>query len=236
MPNPIKVSASILCSDFTNLGAEIRKCEQAGVDMIHVDVMDGQFVPNLTIGPLIVSAIRPLTRLPIEAHLMVEYPWRLMESFIDAGADIISLQAECYGERRAACRGLDQYPKEVDAINAAKVLGDVNKIRARGKKAFLVLNPGTPASCLAPVLGDIDGVLVMSVNPGFAKQKFMPAAVPKIQELRRGFKGDIAVDGGINAETAPAAVKAGASILATASYFFGAGDPQAAVKFLKGLK
>src|SRR3990167_8417793 len=115
MNKNIRVSASILCADFTRLGDEIKKCEDAGVDMIHVDVMDGQFVPNITIGPVIIEAIRPLTRLPIEAHLMIENPGRYIGDFISAGADIISVQAECYGERRAHCRRADQYPKEIDA-------------------------------------------------------------------------------------------------------------------------
>ena len=235
MNKPIKISASILCADFTRLGEEIKKCESAGVDEIHVDVMDGHFVPNLTIGPVIVQAIRPHTKLPIEAHLMTENPWFLIDSFIEAGADIISLQVECYGERRPNCRGIDQYPKEIDAMDLTKARGDIRRIKAVGKKVHLVVNPGTPL-CFEPLLGEIDGVLVMSVNPGFAKQKFMPMALPKIERLSKIFKGDIAVDGGINGETAPQVIKAGANVLATASYFFGAGNPQELVRGLKSLR
>jgi ribulose-phosphate 3-epimerase len=235
MSKAIKVSASILCADFTKLGAEIKKCESAGVDEIHVDVMDGHFVPNLTIGPVIVQAIRPHTKLPIETHLMTENPWSLIDSFIDAGADIISLQVECYGERRPQCRAVDQYPKEIDTMDFEKARRDIKKIKSRGKKVHLVVNPGTPL-CFEPLLGEIDGVLVMSVNPGFAKQKFMPVALPKIERLSKIFKGDIAVDGGINAETAPQVIKAGANVLATASYFFGAPHPQELVKGLKDLR
>lgn len=234
MGKDIKVSASILCADFSHLGEDIRRCEDAAVDIFHVDVMDGHFVPNITVGPLIIEAIRPLTKLPVDAHLMIENPWIYIDDFIKAGADIISLHAECYGPRRPACREFGQYPKEVDAIDVSKVRVDVQRIHAAGRRAFMVLNPGTPP-CLGDLLKDLDGVLVMSVNPGFAKQKFMPSVLPKIQQLRRSFSGDIAVDGGINKETAPEAVKAGANILATASYFFNSDKPKDLVRSLKAL-
>ena len=234
MKQTIKVSASILCADFTQLGKVIKKCEAAGVDMIHVDVIDGHFVPNITIGNVIIEAIRPLTGLPIEAHLMIERPGRYIEDFIRSGADIISVHAECYGTRRESCRGPDQYPKEVDTIDAALAKRDIAKIKAKGKKVFMALHPGTPV-CLGSLLKELDGVLVMSVNPGFAKQKFMSAVLPKIEKLRAGFKGHIAIDGGINDATAPSAVQAGADILATASYFFGSADPKATVRHLKAL-
>jgi ribulose-phosphate 3-epimerase len=235
MIKDVKVSASILCADFANLKDEIRRCEDAGVDMFHVDVMDGHFVPNITVGPLIVEAIRPLTKLAIDAHLMIENPWLYIEDFLKAGADILSLQAECYGPRRAACREFGQYPKEVDEIDATKVRTDIERIHKAGKKVFMVLNPGTPP-CLNSLFKDMDGVLVMSVNPGFAKQKFMPVALSKIRQIRQTFVGDIAVDGGVNDLTAPEAVKAGANILATASYFFSSDKPRQLVRDLKDLK
>lgn len=230
----IQVSASILCADFARLGEEIRMCEASGIDLVHVDVMDGHFVPNITIGPLIVKALRPLTKIPIEAHLMIENPWLYIDDFLAAGADAIFLQAECYGPRKEGCRQFGQYPKEVESIEPEKLRPDLRRIRKAGKKVFMVLNPGTP-QCLAPVLDDIDGVLVMSVNPGFAKQQFMPQVLPKIRDLRSVFAGDIAVDGGINAATAPQVVRAGGNILATASYFFGAPDRRQAVQALKAL-
>jgi len=235
MNHDIKVSVSILCADFSCLKDDIRRCEDAGVDMLHVDVMDGHFVPNITIGPILVEAIRPLTNLPIDAHLMIENPWVYIDDFLQAGADVISLHAECYGQRRDHCREFGQYPKEVDTIDSLRLHPDLEKIKARGKSAFMVLNPGTPL-CLDAVLPNIDGVLIMSVNPGFAKQKFMPMVLPKIQQLRNKFDGDIAVDGGINQRTAPEAVKAGASILATASYFFGSDKPRDLVRELKELR
>lgn len=202
--------------------------------MLHVDVMDGHFVPNISVGKVIVEAIRPVTELPIEAHLMIENPWRYIDDFIGAGADIVSLQAECYGPRREGCRGPGQYPKEVDAVDVARAREDVRRIKDKGKKAFMVVNPGTPL-CFGALLNDLDGVLVMSVNPGFAGQTFMSAVLPKIRELRGTFAGDIAVDGGVNEATAPQAVAAGADILATASYFFGAENPVAVVQYLKSL-
>ncbi len=235
MSKPIQVSASILCADFTKLGEEIKKCEDAGVDMLHVDVMDGHFVPNISIGALIVEAIRPLTKLPIESHLMIEKPGDYIDAFADAGADIISIHVECYGQRREGCREYGQYPKEIDAIDVEAARKDVLRIKEKGKRAFMVINPGTPL-CLGDLVKDIDGVLMMSVNPGFSKQKFMPVALGKIQELRKVFDGDISIDGGVNAETSPQAVEAGVNILATASYFFGAEDPAKVVTYLKGLQ
>lgn len=234
MPKEILINASILCADFTKLGDEIKRCEDAGVDMLHVDVMDGHFVPNITIGQIIVQTVRSVTKLPVEAHLMIEHPGMYIDSFIEAGADIISIQAECYGQLKPQCRGLGQFPKEVDSIDARKARKDILRIKEKGKKVFMVFNPGTPL-CLDGVLDDLDGVMIMSVNPGFARQKFMPAAIPRIEDLRRKFSGDIEVDGGINEVTAPEAVKAGANILATASYFFGSDKPKDVVKYLKGL-
>jgi len=234
MSKEIKVAASILSSDFTRLGDEIKKIEDAGADMIHVDVMDGHFVPNISIGQVILEAIRPLTKLPIETHLMIENPWVYINDFADKGADIISIQAECYGQRRAECRDYGQYPKEVDSIDANRARIDIKKIKAKGAKAFMVINPGTPL-CIQDVLSDLDGVLMMSVNPGFSKQRFIPSVLSKIEELRKIFDGDISIDGGVNDVTSPEAVKAGVNILATASYFFNSENPKETVKALKAL-
>ncbi len=234
MNKKVRVSASILCADFTRLGEEIKLCEQSGADMIHVDVMDGQFVPNISIGQVIVEAIRPLTKLPIETHLMIADPGAYLESFAQSGADILSIHVECYGNLREHCRGKGKFPKEVDSVDVAHLRNDINKIKKLGKKVFLVMNPGTPV-CFESVLPEVDGVLVMSVNPGFAKQKFMTEVIKKIEKIRSVFAGDIAIDGGVNAETAPLAVQAGANILVTASYLFGAKDRSQAIQSLQRL-
>lgn len=233
MPKPIEISASILAADFANLAAEVKRSEAAGVDRFHVDCMDGHFVPNLTIGPVIVQAVRKHTKLPIEAHLMIEHPGKYIEAYAKAGADIIQVQVECYGQRRANCRQWDQWPKEIDSVDVPALRADLKRIKALGKKAHIVINPGTPL--VKDVLDDCDGVLVMSVNPGYAGQKFMPAVLSKVKELAAIFKGDIAIDGGIDAQTAPEAVAAGARVLITASYFYGAPDPAVAAGHLKKL-
>lgn len=234
MPKPIKVSVSILCADFRKLAEEIEKCEEAGVDSFHIDVMDGHFVPNITIGPLIVKTVRSLTQLPIEAHLMIEHPSMYIEQFMEAGADILCIHAECYGTLKAACRGLGQFPKEVESIDASKAREDILKIKKNGRKAFMAINPGSPF-CLDELLGDLDGVLVMSVNPGFASQKFMPEVLSRVRYLRERFQRDISIDGGIHQDSSSEAVRAGANVLVTASYLFGASDRKAAVRYLKSL-
>ena len=180
MGKKIKISASILCANFSKLADDIKRVEDLGVDLFHVDVMDGHFVSNITIGPVIVEAMRPHTKLPIDAHLMIEHPGVYAQQFIDAGADVISLHPECYGPLRQECREFGQFPKEVDSIEPARARADIKKIKAQGKGVFMVINPGTPV-CIDAVLNDIDGVLIMSVNPGFAKQKFMPKVLTKIQ-------------------------------------------------------
>ncbi|MBF0122548.1 MAG: ribulose-phosphate 3-epimerase [Candidatus Omnitrophica bacterium] len=232
----IEVSVSLLSADFGKLAEAISLSEKFGVDRLHIDVMDGHFVPNITIGPVVLAAVRKYTKLPIAAHLMIEHPWDYIDDFINAGADLIGIHAECYGERRASCREYGQYPKEVDAIDVEMVRRDLQRIRDRGKKACLVINPGTPVGCLERVLGEVDSVLVMSVNPGFSGQKFIVDALGKIKLLREKFDGDIAVDGGINGETVEQVVRAGANVLVTASYFFNHSDPAGVVRTLKGLQ
>ncbi len=233
MKKNIEISASILASDLGNLARDIKRCEAAGVERFHVDCMDGHFVPNLTIGPLVVEVLRKHTKLMLEAHLMIEHPGHYIESYAKAGADSIQIQVECYGERVKTCRQWNQWPKGIDQVDIPALRADLKKIRGLGKKAFVVFNPATPLC--EEILSECDGVLIMSVNPGFVGQQFMPEVLPKLERLKEIFKGDIAIDGGINAQTAPLAVKAGANVLITASYLFGADNFSDVTRRLKSL-
>lgn len=189
----IKIAPSILSADFSKLGEEIKDVEKGGADYIHVDVMDGHFVPNITIGPLIVEAIRPITSLPLDVHLMIENPDNYIPTFTQAGADIITVHVE-------ACQHLHR---------------TIQLIKSHGIKAGVVLNPHTPVSVIEHVLEDIDMVLLMTVNPGFGGQKFIHSVLPKIKQVadmvkERNLEVEIEVDGGVNAETARLCVEAGA--------------------------
>ncbi|TWB12982.1 ribulose-5-phosphate 3-epimerase [Nitrospirillum amazonense] len=216
MSQPL-IAPSILSADFASLGAEVRAITAAGADYIHVDVMDGHFVPNLTIGPAVVKALRAHTGRPFDVHLMISPVDPYLEAFADAGADIITVQAE-------ATTHLDR---------------TLERIRALGKKAGVALNPSTPESAVTYVLDRLDLVLVMTVNPGFGGQSFIPAMIPKIQALR-GMVGrrpiQIEVDGGVNHETARLCVQAGAEVLVAGSAVFqgGAARYQANIAALRG--
>ncbi|TXC92001.1 ribulose-phosphate 3-epimerase [Metabacillus litoralis] len=212
----IKIAPSILSADFAKLGEEIKEVEHAGADYIHVDVMDGHFVPNITIGPLIVNAIRPITKLPLDVHLMIEQPDLYIAEFANAGADIITVHVE-------ACRHLHR---------------SIQLIKSQGIKAGVVLNPHTPIESILHVLEDIDMVLLMTVNPGFGGQAFIPQVVPKIKQLSdiiktRNLSIEIEVDGGINEETAKLVVDAGASVLVAGSAVFNKADRRKAIQDLK---
>lgn len=229
----ILVSASVLSSDFGRIAEELSFCQKSGIDRIHIDVMDGHFVPNITIGPVVVSAIRRYTKLPLEAHLMIEHPWDYIDAFIDAGADEIGLHVECYGDRKESCLSYGQYPKEVKNVNIALLKKDIERIKSKNKQVCIVINPGTDVALLNPVFDLVDSVLVMAVNPGFSGQKFMPIALDKIRYIKERFNRAIAVDGGINETTSVMVKEAGANVLITASYFFSSKDPLKAIQLLK---
>ncbi|MCB5933987.1 ribulose-phosphate 3-epimerase [Caldibacillus thermoamylovorans] len=199
----IKIAPSILSADFSILGKEVKDVEKAGADYIHIDVMDGHFVPNITIGPLIVEAIRPVTSLPFDVHLMIENPEKYIQNFVRAGADIISVHTE-------SCRHLHR---------------TMYQIKEQGIKAGVVLNPATPVEMIRDVLTDIDLVLLMTVNPGFGGQTFIPNVLKKIEQVKRwkdeqNLTFEIEVDGGINDETAKQCVEKGVDVLVAGSYIF----------------
>jgi ribulose-phosphate 3-epimerase len=216
MKPAIRIAPSILAADFGRLAAEVQAVERAGADWIHVDVMDGHFVPNLTIGPPVVRAVRRATGLPLDVHLMIEAPERSLADYAAAGADRIGVHVE-------TCPHLHR---------------TLQQIRALGKKACVVLNPATPAAAIELVLGDVDQVLVMSVNPGFGGQSFIDGVLPKLAQLRRWIDErelavELEVDGGISPDTIERAARAGANVFVAGTAVFGEPDYRAAIADLK---
>lgn len=212
----IKIAPSILSADFARLGDQVRLIEDAGAEVLHIDVMDGHFVPNLTIGSLVVKALRPHSKLRFDVHLMIENPERYIDDFAKAGADHITVHLEATPHIHRA----------------------IQQIKGLGLTAGVSLNPATPLDGIKYILEDLDMVLIMSVNPGFGGQKFIPAVLPKIEVLHRHLDKmqsscEIEVDGGINLETAAAAVKAGADILVAGAAVFGDPDPARAIRTLR---
>jgi ribulose-phosphate 3-epimerase len=213
----VKVAPSILSCDFGRLAEEIQAAEDGGADWIHVDVMDGHFVPNLTIGPLIVKAARKATKLPLDVHLMIESPDRYLGAFVDAGADIVTVHQEvCPHLHRA-----------------------LQRIRELGARAGVALNPATPVEAVGDVIGALDLLLVMSVNPGFGGQRFIPSSLGKLEKARTlledsGFGAELEVDGGVDASNAAAIVSAGASVLVAGSAVYGhAGGPASGIAAIR---
>lgn len=216
MQPAIQIAPSILSADFARLGEEVRAVADAGADMIHVDVMDGRFVPNLTIGPPVVAALRKATDLPLDCHLMVVEPERLVPAFLDAGADCVTFQIEA-----------THHPQRLLA-----------QIRSAGRRAGVAVNPATGLEFLDYLAADIDRLLVMTVNPGFGGQAFLPAMPWKIRRAREaldraGSAAEIEVDGGINDATAPLVISSGATILVAGNHVFGAADRAAAIASLR---
>lgn len=212
----IKIAPSILSADFLRLGEEIGAAERAGVDRFHIDVMDGQFVPNISLGLPIVKSMRRGTSLPLETHLMIEAPERYIEAFVEAGSDILIINQE----------------------NSPHLDRTVQLIKSMGKKAGVALNPSTPAGTLSEILEELDLVLVMTVNPGFGGQEFIEYTLRKIRQVRQMLDSrnpgcDLEVDGGIDPKTAPRVIQAGARVLVAGTAVFGhSGGPEAGIKSL----
>ena len=212
----IKISPSILSADFARMGEDTVRLEKAGADLIHVDVMDGAFVPNITFGQPMVAALKKVTSVPLDVHLMIEKPERYVEEFADAGADIITVHAEA----------------------TTHLQRTLQLIRGKGKKAGVVLNPATSLTALDYVYDDVDMILLMSVNPGFGGQSFIPAVLQKIKDLKKIIDDkklsiDIEIDGGVNFKNAAAIKAAGANVLVAGSAVFGADDLQQAISKLR---
>jgi ribulose-phosphate 3-epimerase len=212
----MKIAPSILSANFAELGKEIKDVENGGADYIHIDVMDGHFVPNITMGPMVVKAVRPLTDLPLDVHLMIEHPDNYIEAFADAGADYITVHVEA----------------------APHLHRTIQLIKSKGVKAGVVLNPATPAEWVKPILSEIDMVLLMTVNPGFGGQSFISSVVPKIRQIRSWAVDmnpslEIEVDGGINPETAAICAEAGADVFVAGSAVYNQTDRGAAIQELR---
>ncbi len=232
---PIRIAPSLLASDFSRLRDEIQRVEAGGADLLHVDVMDGHFVSNLTVGPVVVEWVRKVTRLPLDCHLMVTHPERYAPVFADAGADWITFQAEAVaraGQSRWNGRGfvLRRGGRSYDQRRLEAV---IESVRSRGKVLGVAINPGTPAGVL-DFLDRVDMVLAMTVWPGFGGQKFIESVVPKIRQLRRRSDSlDIEVDGGLNEETIRKAAGAGANVIVAGTGTFRAPDAAEAIRLLR---
>ena len=215
-PRPVRIAPSVLAADFSRLGDEVRAAEAAGADSIHIDIMDGRFVPNLTMGPGIVEAIRAVTKLPLDIHLMILEPERYLDAFAKAGGDILTVHIEA----------------------SPHLHRTVQQIQELGKKPSVALNPHTPIGGLDVVLPDLSMVLLMTVNPGFGGQRFINAVLPKIRAMRaeidrRGLDTDLQVDGGVARDTARTAVEAGANVLVAGTAVFGQPDYRGAIASLR---
>jgi ribulose-phosphate 3-epimerase len=234
MKRKIIFAPSILSADFSNLKEEIKKCEDAGADRIHLDVMDGHFVPNITIGPIVVESIRKITSLPLDAHLMIEKPENYIDDFVNAGVNLITFHVEEYRGKNSSPPQEGVYPRTTLDMDEEKIKKVIDKIKMKGVKSAIALNPPTPFFA-SSISNELDEILLMSVNPGFGGQELIPSTLEKIKKVRSLFSKDIKVDGGINEDTIREIRDAGANVFVIGNYFFHSKNPKEALKKLHSL-
>lgn len=233
MNTKISISASLLSANFLHLQKEIEDSEKAGVDSFHLDVMDGHLVPNISYGPPIIKHMRKATKLPLDAHLMIDNPWLYLDDYIQCEVQTILVHAEAYAQESLNIDSIKTESRKTSKLNLSKIKEDLQYIKKNKIEAGITINPDTDIECIESILPYCDSVLVMSVNPGFSGQAFIPDVLEKIKRLRKIFIKNIKIDGGINNQTAPLAIQAGADTLITASYLYGSADYAKAVKSLK---
>ena len=227
--NNIKVSASILSANFLCLEDDIKAIESAGVDSLHLDVMDNHLAPNISFGPPIIKPVRSITDLPLDTHLMIDAPWLFFDDYINAGSTDICFHIECYDANIPSHDHIKQQSRVATEVDYNRVKEHVAYLQSKGIRAGITINPNTDASMIFPVLDVVDYVLVMSVHPGFSGQSFIPETLDKIRAIRARFNKDINVDGGVNDTNAKSIIDAGANVLISASYLFAADDYSDAV-------
>ena len=229
----IKISASILSANFLNLKNDIRAIESAGIDSLHLDVMDNHLAPNISFGPPIIKPVRSITDLPLDTHLMIDAPWLFFDDYIAAGSTDICFHIECYDANIPSHDQIKHQSRVATDVDYDRVKEHVAYLQSKGVRAGITINPNTEASMIFPVLDVVDYVLVMSVHPGFSGQSFIPESLDKIRAIRARFDKDINVDGGVKDTNAKAIVDAGANVLISASYLFAADDYKVAIDNLR---
>ena len=229
----IKVSASILSANFLTLGSEIESVESAGVDSLHLDVMDNHMAPSLSFGPPIIKPVRKLTTLPLDAHLMIDAPWLFFDAYIQCNVDEICFHIEAYNQTTPEHEQILSASRVAESIDYQRLENDIYYLKTHNIKPGITINPNTDPGVLMPILNQVDSVLVMSVHPGFSGQSFIESSIEKVRTIRQSFQGDIKVDGGVNNTNAKQLTNAGANVLISASYLFGSDNYKSAIDSLR---